>query len=99
MAWDRSDRRAHLPKDWHRRRAIAKREAGGQCQWIEDGARCPMPGTDCDHIDRHGGDDPSNLQWLCRPHHKAKTAAESAAARQAASLSRVRPTPRHPGLR
>jgi len=95
MAWATSNRRASLPKDWHRRRAIAKRTAAGQCQAItNDGTRCEAPGTDCDHINRHAGDDPINLQWLCRPHHNTKTQAES----QAAHLSRKRAVPKHPGL-
>jgi 5-methylcytosine-specific restriction protein A len=95
MAWSTSDRRSRLPKDWHRRRAIAQREAGGQCQWVADGRRCPALGTDCDHIDRFGSDEPSNLQWLCRHHHNVKTGAESVAARK----PRRRPTERHPGLK
>lgn len=95
MGWQSSDRRARLPKDWHRRRAIAKRNAGGQCQWVEAGRRCVAAGTDCDHINRLGGDDPSNLQWLCRPHHNAKTARESTAAK----LNPRRAPVKHPGLR
>jgi 5-methylcytosine-specific restriction protein A len=93
MAWT-GERGKRLPKDWHRRRAIAKREAAGQCQAVTDGTRCQAPGTDCDHIDRHGGDDVSNLQWLCRPHHNVKTQGES----QAAKLSRRRVVGKHPGL-
>lgn len=93
--WASSDRRARLPKDWHKRRAIARRSAGGQCQWVEDGRRCLMPGADCDHIDRHGSDDQANLQWLCRPHHNIKTAAEAASSR----LSPRRAQAKHPGLR
>ncbi|MBK6585399.1 MAG: HNH endonuclease [Gammaproteobacteria bacterium] len=37
-------------------------------------------GNECDHITAKalGGDDsPSNLQWLCKPCHAAKTARES----------------------
>lgn len=97
MAWETSDRRSRLPKDWHRRRAIAKREAGGQCQQITNGIRCPAPGTDCDHIDRLSGDEQWNLQWLCLPHHKAKTQAEARAARRA--KPRGRPTETHPGMK
>jgi 5-methylcytosine-specific restriction protein A len=94
MTWASSDRRARLPKDWHRRRAVAKRNAGGRCQWITAGHRCTSAGTDCDHIDRRGGDEPANLQWLCRPHHNAKTQVEASAAR----LPTRRPAPKHPGL-
>jgi len=95
--WANSTRRARLPPDWHKRRARAKRNAAGQCQAITDGQRCTEPGTDCDHIDRHGGDDQTNLQWLCRHHHNAKTARESAAAR-ALSPKSQRPPQKHPGL-
>jgi 5-methylcytosine-specific restriction protein A len=94
MPWSTSDRRTRLPKDWHRRRAIAKRNANGQCQWQTDGIRCTTPGTDCDHIDRNGSDEPANLQWLCRRHHTIKTQAESHASRP----RQARPKPRHPGL-
>lgn len=94
MAWT-GERGKRLPKDWHRRRAIAKREAGGQCQaTTSDGTRCQAAGTDCDHINRHAGDDVSNLQWLCRDHHNVKTQAEA----QAAHLPRKRPAQKHPGL-
>lgn len=100
--WASSDRSSRLPKDWHKRRARAKREAGGQCQWLEV-ARCREPGTECDHIIRpevfvklYPGEDPdqaANLQWLCSRHHKMKTVAER----------RTRPSQRadverHPGL-
>lgn len=95
MPWSTSNRHARLPKDWHRRRAIARRNAGGRCQWTEDGQRCPALGTDCDHVDRHGTDDLTNLQWLCSAHHKAKTSAEAAVAR----LSPIRKPAHHPGLR
>jgi 5-methylcytosine-specific restriction protein A len=95
VTWTSSNRRDRLPRDWHRRRAIAKREAGGICQAVTNGVRCTALGTDCDHVDRHGGDEPTNLQWLCSAHHKVKTRAEA----QAAVLPRQRPAVRHPGLR
>lgn len=98
MAWSTSTRRASLPKDWHKRRARAKRNAGGICQQVTDGIRCATVGTDCDHIVRGAGDDASNLQWLCKPHHDAKTHAEALVAR-AAQPQRLRPPQPHPGLR
>lgn len=104
--WENSDRRSRLPKDWHRRRARAKRTATqssplgiAQCQHITDGMRCTEVGTDCDHIVNNDNDDASNLQWLCHPHHLTKTAAESATARAAIRNLKHRPQPRHPGLR
>lgn len=93
MGWS-TGRRARLPKDWHKRRAIAKREAGGQCQWIEDSTRCVSVGTDCDHIDRHGSDELSNLQLLCSYHHNIKTQREALESR----LPSKRQAARHPGL-
>jgi len=107
MAWSSSDRRQRLPVDWHKRRARAWRNAAGQCQAIVDGERCQWTGRlngdggQCDHRDRLGGDEQENLSWLCPPHHKLKTAAESQAARATNAASR--PTERrvaeqHPGL-
>jgi hypothetical protein len=58
-----------------------------------DGSRCQAEGTDCDHIERGDNHDPSNLQWLCKAHHKIKTAAEANAARE------PRTTSKHPGER
>ena len=91
--WKGSDRRTRLPREWHRLRAIAKRNAGGQCQWVEHDTRCPQPGTDCDHITAGDDHTPSNLQWLCRAHHLTKSGREG----NAAKPSRLRPTEAHPG--
>lgn len=100
MPWSTSTRAARLPRDWHARRAHTWRAAGGQCQWLTDGQRCTWRGRlngdggQADHINRLGGDDQANLQWLCRHHHNTKTRAEA----QAAKPSRHRPAERHPGL-
>jgi hypothetical protein len=48
------------------RKKVVERD-GGRCQ------SCGKPGSDLDHIDGNS-DDPSNLQMLCGPCHRAKTA-------------------------
>ncbi|RCS78867.1 HNH endonuclease [Brachybacterium alimentarium] len=98
MAWSTSDRRSRLPSEWHALRARVRRRAGGRCEWVaQDGSRCPSPGTDCDHI--QPGDDHrmGNLQWLCAPHHKAKTARDNTRALAVRTQLRARPTESHPG--
>lgn len=92
--WAGSDRRSRLPPDWPKRRMQARKRAGGRCQYVDATGRCPVEGTDCDHIVRGDNHELSNLQWLCREHHKAKTAQEASAARP----QRRRPPERHPGL-
>jgi 5-methylcytosine-specific restriction protein A len=97
VTWEHSTRRSRLPPDWEARRIKVRRRAGRQCEHIEHGARCPLPGNECDHI--IPGDDHSleNLQWLCAPHHREKTQREAAAG--LAKVSEKRPRERHPGLR
>lgn len=96
-AWDGSDRRSRLPRDWTKRRAAVKARAGGRCEALmADGYRCKEAGTDCDHI-QHGDDHSlGNLQWLCRWHHSRKSSAEGNAARSRPTSKR--PTEQHPGL-
>lgn len=102
MAWSSSNRQHTLPPDWSERISATKRRAGGRCEQITSGQRCPDPGTDCDHKVRHadgGTDDLANLQWLCRSHHKAKTARENAQANTLRAQARRRPAEPHPGRR
>lgn len=94
MPWTTSSRRSRLPKDWATRRTYVRRRANDQCELTVDGIRCPRVGHECDHVTPGDNHDPSNLQWLCIAHHKAKTQAEA----QAARPSRQRPAERHPGL-
>lgn len=93
--WVGSDRSRRLPSDWSRRRASVKRRAGGRCEVFEGGARCVMPGEECDHIQPGDDHSLSNLQWICVPHHRAKTSREAAAARPRMH----RPPEVHPALR
>ncbi|MEU9400643.1 HNH endonuclease signature motif containing protein [Streptomyces sp. NPDC048242] len=92
MAWATSNRRKRLPANWEKLRQRVIRRAGGRCQaaLLDTGQRCDYPGTDVDHIVR--GDDHAltNLQLLCRWHHKEKTQAESAAARALKPRPRTR---------
>lgn len=103
MTWTR--RHSPLPSDWKKRREETARRAGWRCEApLEMGARCPEPGSECDHVvnvrSAQGeamGDAVhalSNLQWLCREHHNAKTQAEA----KAAGAYR-RAQGRHPGER
>lgn len=97
-AWQGSDRRRRLPRDWPLiRRRILERD-GYQCTWTDQGKRCPEPATDVDH--RHRGDDHSdaNLRSLCSWHHARKSGREGNAARRPVITAR-RPAERHPGLR
>lgn len=78
MAWNGSRRRSQLPSDWSTIRQRIRTRANGQCERIlEDGLRCPNPGTDCHHA--NGPDDHSDdaLEWLCRECHNIETAKES----------------------
>lgn len=97
--WQGSDRAKRLPKDWHRRRARARREAGNLCQAVVHAPLCTGVGSQCDHIVRPDlflGPDPdvaSNLQWLSEPCHKAKTLSE-----RSTRPSQRADRERHPGL-
>jgi 5-methylcytosine-specific restriction protein A len=64
--------------------------------------RCAVCGSTqdlkLDHIinlAEHGADDITNVQWLCRPHHDAKTRAEQRRGRNRWK----RTAEKHPGLR
>ena len=89
-SWKGSDRAKRLPPNWEAlRRSVLER----------DGYRCVLCGAiakDVDHIRRGDDHHPHNLQSLCRPHHKAKTAAEGNAARWAGAKRTAEP---HPGLK
>jgi 5-methylcytosine-specific restriction enzyme A len=101
MAWEGSDRRDRLPSNWSDLVRQVKARAGGRCEWRlpKTGARCPRPGTDCDH--KVPGDDHrlQNLQWLCAHHHGQKSSREGLAARRSYSKAKPRKQERHPGER
>jgi 5-methylcytosine-specific restriction endonuclease McrA len=60
---------------WHLTKRIVRRRSGGRCEW----PGCGDPGEEYDHRAEiaAGGDplDPDNVQLLCVPHHRRKTAA------------------------
>ena len=96
--WKGSDRRDRLPRNWHRLRAQVRARAGGICEI----PGCTRQGNQCDHTNR--GDDHSldNLQWLCEPHHRAKSSSEGGRApRKNTPRARraARATEQHPGIR
>jgi 5-methylcytosine-specific restriction protein A len=85
-----------LPPDWNQRRQAVGDRAGWQCEQWEHGARCPLRGTDCDHIDDRDNHDLSNLQLLCADHHKVKTQRQAREGRARMGTLR-RPREQHPG--
>lgn len=97
MTWDGSDRKARLPREWHRiRRRVLIRDSY-QCQHRDNGVKCGATANQVDHI--VPGDDHSeaNLQALCVTHHRAKSSREGVEAR-AKIPRRARPTENHPGF-
>lgn len=82
MAWETSNRRSRLPRDWEARRRIVIARDRGRCQAILGGVRCPAEGTEVDHI--HAGDnhDLTNLQLLCKACHAWKTRGEAIAGKR-----------------
>lgn len=100
VGWANSDRRERLPDDWYARRAIVRERAGGRCEAVlNDGSRCPVQGSDCDHRERGDNHELDNLQWLCRWHHDRKTAREAYEAREAMRRRNMRDDRHHPGLK
>jgi 5-methylcytosine-specific restriction protein A len=98
VSWETSDRKDRLPENWFKLVAQVKKRAGGRCEWrLKSRARCPRPGTDCDH--KNPGDDHSlsNLQWLCAHHHGKKSSAEGRKARADRRALRYRAPEPHPG--
>jgi len=97
MPWEGSNRRSRLPKDWEQKRQQVKARSGGICEAkLQDGSRCPDQGTDCDHVVRGDNHEINNLQWLCRWHHRKKTAMEGN--KRMFHITEKHPTERHPGL-
>ncbi len=94
--WGTSNRRSRLPGDWRKRRAavLARDPVCVICR-VRDSVVADhiMPMTD-----RHELED---LQGVCDPCHRLKTAKEAAAFRAAAAAKqpkRARDPERHPGL-
>jgi len=71
-------------RPWRRMRDRVKANADGLCERCRHEGKVTL-GVVCDHIipEAEGGtSELSNLQWLCKDCHDAKTAQESARARQ-----------------
>ena len=86
MAWETSNRRSRLPRDWEARRRIVVARDRGRCQALIAGIQCPSEGVEVDHIQAGDTHDLTNLQLLCKSCHAWKTRGEAAAglrARQA----------------
>ena len=93
-------RRLELPPNWRNLREQVLQRDDYQCVAItRDGARCPEPADEVDHIRRGVDHSLENLQALCGWHHRRKTQAEAREA--AANVPRIttrRPDEPHPGL-
>jgi 5-methylcytosine-specific restriction endonuclease McrA len=97
--WQGSTRRDRLPKNWPAIRARILKRDGYACQHQhDDGIRCGAPANQVDHIINGDDHSDSNLQALCEPHHKAKSAREGSRAAHARRIPRNRPPEKHPGL-
>lgn len=79
MAWETSNRRSRLPRDWEARRRIVIARDNGRCQAMIGGASCPSDGTEVDHIVPGDNHDLTNLQLLCKACHAWKTRGEATA--------------------
>lgn len=97
MHWANSDRASRLPADWAARKRATRLRAHGRCEAHHHHPDCDGRGTECDHI--HTGDDHSltNLQWLSKPCHRAKTTEETRARNRLDAALRRRPAEPHPG--
>lgn len=104
QAWEGSDRRARLPRNWATLRRSVMQRAGWQCEWMraDTGQRCPEVASDCDHVIPGDDHSPSNLQALCGYHHGVKSGrdgglAAAASRKPGGRYSRLRKPPEHPG--
>lgn len=93
-------RSAPRPVDWPARvAAVLARDK--VCQWriSEDGTLCgSVDHLECDHIGDPRDHSLTNLQALCRTHHRSKTGRQGGTASQARRAKRQRPAERHPGM-
>ncbi|MEU8047790.1 HNH endonuclease [Micromonospora echinofusca] len=110
MAWETSDRRQRLPRNWAEIRARVLKRDGYACQFVWRNERgrmekCGKPATEVDHINPGDDHSPDNLRAACSACHAFKSSHEGGtAARQAAARvrrevgSRFQRTEQHPGL-
>jgi 5-methylcytosine-specific restriction endonuclease McrA len=103
VSWEGSRRRETLPTDWAVIRPPILKRDSHCCQWRTAAGICGARANQVDHIDPNGGDDPSNLQSLCPPHHAIKSSREGGRAfgaiRKRMAAAKYRKPERHPGLK
>lgn len=94
--WEGSTRKERLPSDWQERRRQVMLRDRRRCQWrdVPGGQICGLQGNQVDHIVRGDNHELSNLQVLCEPHHRIKSAREGGQS----FVPRRRPPERHPAL-
>jgi hypothetical protein len=98
-AWAGSTRKSTLPVDWDRLRKVCFKRDGYQCTWVmEDGFRCPMPATDCDHIEDRDDHSLANLRSLCADHHLKRTSKQAYKAKMAIKALGRLPEEPQPGI-
>lgn len=103
-------RTAPRPKGWKKLRAQIIARDGGRCTWVsslKDGGswrdwahvdRCPLMGTDVDHMGDPSDHHPDMLRLLCPSHHNKRSSEQAVAARRIKQAQRKRAKPKHPGL-
>lgn len=102
MAWETSDRRRFLPKDWDRLRAQRFEMDGHRCTFRDPDTRerCSAEAEECDHIGARTDHRLHMLRSLCSYHHAKKSSSEGRAAldaKRAIIDQRFRRTEPHPG--
>lgn len=97
----RSARKASLPREFFRNRALVLRRDGQRCQ-LRFPERCIGTANQADHIDDRNDHRIENLRAACAPCHAHRSASQggaaSGAAARARSAARRRPAERHPGV-
>lgn len=93
MSWSSSARRTELPSNWDQLRREVLQDENYSCR------RCGAFANQADHIgDRHNHSR-DNLQPLCEPCHRKKTAREGKLARYRLAPIRGKRFEPHPGMR
>lgn len=90
--------RRDMPPDWKQRREVVAARAGGRCEAVENGARCPDQGSECHHAGDPGDHRLEMLQWLCTEHHAVITHEQAAEALRRRNAKVRYPLRRAPGL-
>lgn len=98
---ERSARRASLPREFFRNRALVLRRDEHQCQ-LRFPERCIGSANQSDHIGDRNDHRPENMRAACGPCHAHRSANQGGVAAGKARAARVaarkRLPERHPGL-